>query len=82
MLVLLTWVIHPSSSIPWKLVTPGRSANEKNDNAKLLISLARKHGATVYIMPRDIVELKTDMIVTLFAAILGLSVGKKKKRNL
>jgi len=83
MLVLLAWVIHPvSSSIPWKLVTAGRSADEKSDNAKLLISLARKHGATVYIMPRDVVELKTDMIVTLIAAILGLSVGKKRKRNL
>jgi len=53
----------------------GEGANEQGKvaNARLVISLARKRGATVYITPKDIVELKGDMIITLVAAILGLS---------
>ena len=59
--------------IPWKFVEKGENAKQKMSNARLAISLTRKLGAMVYITPKDIVELKSNMIVTLVAAILGLS---------
>jgi hypothetical protein len=62
-----------TGDFPWDLVCAGEnlSAKQKLDNASLVITLARKLGATVYITAKDIVDHKTDMIITLLAAILG-----------
>ena len=43
---------------------------EKLDNAKLAISMARKIGARVYALPEDIVEVKPKMVMTVFACIM------------
>jgi plastin-1 len=38
-------------------------------NAKYVISCARKVGATVFLTPEDIVEVKSKMIVTFVASL-------------
>jgi len=43
---------------------------EKFSNAKYAISMARKIGAKVYALPEDIVEVKSKMVMTIFACIM------------
>ena len=43
---------------------------EKLDNAKYAISMARKIGARVYALPEDIVEVKQKMVMTVFACLM------------
>lgn len=43
---------------------------ERLDNAKYAISMARKIGARVYALPDDIVEVKAKMVMTIFACIM------------
>ena len=43
---------------------------DKLDNAKYAISLARKIGARVYALPEDIVEVKSKMVMTVFACLM------------
>jgi plastin-3 len=48
---------------------PNSEAN-RLDNAKYAISLARKIGARVYALPEDIVEVKSKMVMTVFACLM------------
>ena len=43
---------------------------EKLDNAKYAISMARKIGARVYALPEDIMEVKAKMVMTVFACLM------------
>jgi hypothetical protein len=40
-------------------------------NAKYAISMARKVGAKVYALPEDLVEVKSKMVLTVFACIMA-----------
>lgn len=40
-------------------------------NAKYAVSMARKVGARVYALPEDIAELKSKMVMTLFACLMA-----------
>uniref|UniRef100_A0A3B5LEI4 Plastin-3 n=2 Tax=Xiphophorus couchianus TaxID=32473 RepID=A0A3B5LEI4_9TELE len=63
--------IQPGS-INFDLVKTGRlSEDEKLDNAKYAISMARKIGARVYALPEDLVEVKPKMVMTVFACLMG-----------
>jgi len=42
----------------------------KLENAQYAISMARKIGARVYALPEDIVEVKTKMVMTVFACLM------------
>jgi len=42
----------------------------KLENAQYAISMARKIGARVYALPDDIVEVKTKMVMTVFACLM------------
>ncbi|CAG5866652.1 unnamed protein product [Menidia menidia] len=70
-------------TVKWDMVKKagkGRmSDEEKLDNAKYAISLARKIGARVYALPDDLVEVKPKMVLTLFASLMGH--GLKKARH-
>uniref|UniRef100_H3A196 Lymphocyte cytosolic protein 1 n=1 Tax=Latimeria chalumnae TaxID=7897 RepID=H3A196_LATCH len=44
---------------------------EKLNNAKYAISMARKIGARVYALPEDLVEVKPKMVMTVFACLMG-----------
>uniref|UniRef100_A0A087YNI0 Plastin-3 n=2 Tax=Poecilia TaxID=8080 RepID=A0A087YNI0_POEFO len=63
--------IQPGS-INFDLVKTGRlSEDDKLDNAKYAISMARKIGARVYALPEDLVEVKPKMVMTVFACLMG-----------
>lgn len=65
--------------IDWKLVTPGRSADDKMLNARYAISTARKLGATIFLLPEDIIECKPKMILTFCAAIMTIELQRQRK---
>uniref|UniRef100_A0AAX7TF62 Plastin 1 n=1 Tax=Astatotilapia calliptera TaxID=8154 RepID=A0AAX7TF62_ASTCA len=53
--------------------------DDKINNAKYAISLARKIGARVYALPDDLVEVNPKMVMTVFACLMGH--GMKKAKN-
>lgn len=44
------------------LVKPGNDIKEQKLNANYAISLARKLGATIFILPEDILEIQPKMV--------------------
>lgn len=62
--------------VDWSLVTPGSDQKECMDNAKYAISMARKLGATIFLLPEDIIEVKDKMILTFIGSLMA--VGKKE----
>jgi len=62
--------------VDWSLVNSGSDEKECMDNAKYAISMARKLGATIFLLPEDIIEVKDKMILTFIGAIMA--VGKKE----
>lgn len=59
-------------SIDYDLIKTGRlSEDEKLENAKYAVSMARKIGARVYALPEDLVEVKPKMVMTVFACLMG-----------
>jgi plastin-1 len=52
---------------------PPGSDKEKLDNARYAISVARKLGATIFLLPEDITEVKPKMILTFIASIMSVS---------
>lgn len=63
-------------AIDWDLVHQGENANgvgltdeELVLNAKYAITVARKIGACIFIMPEDIVEVKSKMLLTFLASL-------------
>ena len=53
-----------SSYVDYDLVMSGRSDEEAYANAKLAISIARKMGATIWLVPEDICEVRSRLVVT------------------
>uniref|UniRef100_A0A8C8I672 Plastin-3 n=1 Tax=Oncorhynchus tshawytscha TaxID=74940 RepID=A0A8C8I672_ONCTS len=63
--------IQPGS-ISYDLVKTGSlAAEDKLENAKYAISMARKIGVCVYALPDDLVEVKSKMVMTVFACLMG-----------
>ncbi|KAG8388862.1 hypothetical protein BUALT_Bualt02G0169100 [Buddleja alternifolia] len=61
--------VHPTS-VNWSLVTKGTSEDEKKMNATYIISIARKLGCSIFLLPEDIIEVNQKMILTLTASIM------------
>jgi hypothetical protein len=59
--------------INWDLVTGADNDEDKLLNAKYAISVARKIGCTIFLLPEDIVEVKDKMILTFVAAIMTVA---------
>ena len=53
-----------SSYVDYDLVTSGRTEEEGYANAKLAISIARKMGATIWLVPEDIQQVRSRLVVT------------------
>ena len=53
-----------SSYVDYDLVTAGRSDDERYANAKLSISIARKMGATIWLVPEDICQVRSRLVTT------------------
>ena len=59
------------NSVDRSQVRNSMSDEDKLENAKYAISLARKIGARVYALPEDIVEVKAKMVLTVFACLMA-----------
>uniref|UniRef100_A0A8D0Y3Q6 Plastin-3 n=1 Tax=Sus scrofa TaxID=9823 RepID=A0A8D0Y3Q6_PIG len=58
--------------INYDLVKSGNlSEDDKHNNAKYAVSMARRIGARVYALPEDLVEVKPKMVMTVFACLMG-----------
>ena len=53
-----------SSYVDYELVASGRTEEERYRNAKLAISIARKMGATIWLVPEDICQVRSRLVVT------------------
>jgi len=63
--------------INWDLVTSADTDEDKLLNAKYAISVARKLGCTIFLLPEDIVEVKDKMILTFVAAIMSVALLRR-----
>ena len=53
-----------SSYVDYDLVTAGRTDDDAYLNAKLSISIARKMGATIWLVPEDICQVRSKLVLT------------------
>ena len=57
-------------SINWDIVVQDKDDEEsRQNNAKYAISIARKLGATVFLVWEDIAEVKSKLLLTLLASL-------------
>ncbi|KAI0156889.1 calponin homology domain-containing protein [Xylariaceae sp. FL1272] len=62
-----------SSYVDYDLVTPGRTEEEAYMNAKLSISIARKMGATIWLVPEDICQVRSRLVTTFIGSLMATS---------
>ncbi|KAF8601521.1 fimbrin [Ceratobasidium sp. AG-I] len=55
---------------------PARNDEEKKQNAKLAISIARKMNALIFLVPEDIVDIRPRLILTFVGSLMSLSLSK------
>lgn len=58
--------------VNYDLITPGQAEDDAKMNSKYAISVARKLGATIFVLPEDIVEVKTKMIMTFIGTLMAI----------
>ncbi|KAF5796396.1 putative actinin-type actin-binding domain, calponin domain, EF-hand domain pair, fimbrin/Plastin [Helianthus annuus] len=56
--------------VNWNLVTKGITDEEKKLNATYIISVARKLGCSIFLLPEDIMEVHPKMMLVLTASIM------------
>ncbi|KAF8457652.1 calponin homology domain-containing protein [Terfezia claveryi] len=57
--------------VDYSLVTPGMTDEDAYLNAKLSISIARKMGATIWLVPEDICAVRSRLIVTFVGSLMA-----------
>ncbi|XP_027941427.1 fimbrin-5 [Vigna unguiculata] len=62
--------------VNWSLVTKGETDEDKKLNATYIISVARKLGCSIFLLPEDIIEVNQKMILILTASIMHWSLKK------
>uniref|UniRef100_A0A0D6QT18 Calponin-homology (CH) domain-containing protein n=1 Tax=Araucaria cunninghamii TaxID=56994 RepID=A0A0D6QT18_ARACU len=67
--------------VNWYIVTKGEDNEEKRLNATYIISVARKLGCSIFLLPEDIVEVNPKMILTLTASIMLWSLTKQSSED-
>ncbi|KAK8153134.1 actin-bundling protein Sac6 [Phyllosticta citrichinensis] len=60
-----------SSYVDYDLVAAGRTPDECYANAKLAISIARKMGATIWLVPEDICSVRSRLITTFIGSLMA-----------
>jgi plastin-1 len=60
-----------SAYVDYELVAPGRTEEEGYMNAKLAISIARKMGATIWLVPEDICAVRSRLITTFIGSLMA-----------
>jgi len=62
-----------SSYVDYDIVTSGRTPEEAYANAKLSISIARKMGATIWLVPEDICQVRSRLVTTFIGSLMATS---------
>ncbi|RKF74246.1 Fimbrin [Golovinomyces cichoracearum] len=57
--------------VDYDLVTPGKSDDDAYLNAKLSISIARKMGATIWLVPEDICQVRSRLVTTFIGSLMA-----------
>uniref|UniRef100_A0A8V5HF25 Uncharacterized protein n=1 Tax=Melopsittacus undulatus TaxID=13146 RepID=A0A8V5HF25_MELUD len=70
--------IAPKAVRPEMVKREDLSNEDKLNNAKYAISVARKIGARIYALPDDLVEVKPKMVMTVFACLMGRGLNRIK----
>ncbi|NWI24388.1 PLSI protein, partial [Sula dactylatra] len=70
--------IAPKAVRPEMVKREDLAYQDKLNNAKYAISVARKIGARIYALPDDLVEVKPKMVMTVFACLMGRGLNKLK----
>lgn len=60
-------------------MTEGRTPEDRRNNARYIISVARKLGMTVFLAWEDIVEVRSRMVMTLVASVMAYARTKLVK---
>ncbi|TIC91676.1 Fimbrin [Colletotrichum higginsianum] len=60
-----------SSYVDYDLVTPGHTDDDAYLNAKLSISIARKMGATIWLVPEDICQVRSRLVTTFIGSLMA-----------
>ena len=69
-----------SRSVNWDIVVTDKDDEEsRQNNAKYCISIARKLGATVFLVWEDIAEVKSKLLLTLLASIYEVGANYKPR---
>ncbi|KAG6736016.1 hypothetical protein POTOM_061298 [Populus tomentosa] len=63
--------------VNWSVVTKGETDEDKKLNATYIISVARKLGCSIFLLPEDIIEVNQKMILTLTASIMYWSLQQQ-----
>lgn len=58
--------------VDYDLVTPGRTEEDAYLNAKLAISIARKIGAVIFLLPEDITQVRARLILTFVGSLMAV----------
>lgn len=64
--------------VNWSLFTKGESEEDKKMNATYIISVARKLGCSIFLLPEDIIEVNQKMILILTASIMYWSLQQQQ----
>jgi len=59
--------------VDYDIVTAGRTDEEAYNNAKLAISIARKLGAAIFLVPEDIVQVRSRLILTFVGSLMAVA---------
>ncbi|WZZ39190.1 hypothetical protein YC2023_035449 [Brassica napus] len=73
----LLWAVEPRV-VNWNLVT---KEDEKRLNATYIVSVARKLGCSVFLLPEDIVDVNQKMMLILTASIMYWSLQQKSESS-
>ncbi|WOH05793.1 hypothetical protein DCAR_0625214 [Daucus carota subsp. sativus] len=68
--------------VNWSLVTNGENDENKKSNATYIISVARKLGCSIFLLPEDIMEVNPKMTLILTASIMHWSLNQKGGQRL
>ncbi|KAB2075198.1 hypothetical protein ES319_A07G205200v1 [Gossypium barbadense] len=67
--------------VNWGLVTKGETDEDKKLNATYIISVARKLGCSIFLLPEDVIEVNQKMMLTLTASIMYWSLQQQESAS-
>lgn len=70
--------IEPDA-IDWDIVRPGDTEEEKENNAKYIISIARKLGAVIFCVWEDIGNVNSKMLLVLVCSLFEIYQERKNR---